>query len=154
MAQTNPYRRRLTTTSADDYARALDAEPNLRAVDRLVTALCAFVRPSDVMCSDCLYGRTVDPLVTPLVGWERGAGVRVARDPEPDAPRLRVFTIAELDARVMPRGSRPPATTDTERWMRTADAYDAVRDTLLARLWDADPGNGHGVGRATRRQTT
>ena len=44
-------------------------------------------------------------------------------------------------------GSREAPTTDTEKWLRTSEAWDAFTRPLLARLWDADPGNGHGIGR-------
>lgn len=44
---------------------------------------------------------------------------------------------------------RPRSDAD-EAWLRSSQAYDAVADAVLAILWTADPGNGHGfsLGRA------
>src|SRR4051794_37154429 len=63
----NPYRKRLGPTTEANYRRALAAEPQLRAVDHLVTTMCTFVRPSDSLCHGCAWKRMVKPLVTRLV---------------------------------------------------------------------------------------
>jgi hypothetical protein len=65
------------------------------------------------------------------------------------------MTVAQLmDEHDEAVSRRPLADTDTERWMREQEAYDAVTNTLLARLWDADPGTGCGIGRAKRRDAS
>ena len=61
------------TTTTTDYQRALNAEPALQPVVDLVDALCALVRPSDRLCSGCVWERIVKPMVRPLIGWERAA---------------------------------------------------------------------------------
>jgi hypothetical protein len=119
-------------------------------MDRLVTTLCEFVRPSDFLRHGCLWERMVKPLVRPLVGYERGFFPKVAADPPASGESgWRFLNRAELLA----HDSRPrvPATTDTEQWMRTSEAWDAVTRVLLARMWDADPANGCGIGRAPAR---
>jgi hypothetical protein len=134
-----------TTTFTTGFQRALDAEPRLRPMVRLVDALCALVRPTDRMCSGCVWESIVKPLVVPLVGWGGGYMPEQATD-NPRALRECVFTrsdLAALEAR------RIPATTDTEAWLRTSQAYDAFTDEPLARLKAADPANDHGIGRCT-----
>lgn len=42
---------------------------------------------------------------------------------------------------------------ETEPWLRTSEAFDVVTDRWLAMLDDADPGNGHGMGRGTDEGT-
>jgi hypothetical protein len=92
------------------------------------------------MCYGCVWESIVKPLVLPLVGWERGYPPRAARDPDPDRS-LKVISGADLLADYEQRQkTRVPATTDTERWLRTPEAHDAVTDTLLERLERADPG--------------
>lgn len=103
-----------TATTADQFERALTAEPTLRAIDRLVDTLCALVRPTDILCYGCVWEQIVKPLTVPLVGWCRPGR----------------------------------ATTDTEKWMRTSEAFDVVTDKWIDRLEKADPGNGHGLGTA------
>jgi hypothetical protein len=104
----------MTTTHAPSrsYDRALEAEPGLRALDALVDALCALVRPSDALCHGCVWERIVKPLALPLVGWARRNG---------------------------------SATDDSDRWLRSSEAYDTITNVWLARLQQADPANGHGI---------
>ena len=122
------------------YERALAAEPSLRPIVAVVDALCAFVRPDDRMCAGCVWGRIVKPLTTPLIGWSRGYPPEDAPDVRPDSwePVNLEAVLAKLD-------QRPEPTTDTERWMRSSEAFDAFTDVLLAKLDAADPANGHGV---------
>jgi hypothetical protein len=134
------------TTISPDYQRALAAEPRLRPVEALVDALCTLRRPTDRLCAGCVWEQIVKPLVSPYLGWGRAYAPRPARDPDPTATgerllKVRTGLMAEMEER------RLPATTDTERWLRTSEAYDAVTDVLLARLDAADPANGHGIGR-------
>src|SRR4051794_41812555 len=123
----NPYRKRLGPTTEANYRRALAAEPQLRAVDHLVTTMCTFVRPSDSLCHGCAWKRMVKPLVTRLVGWERGMAY-TAHDPDPDdGATLKVVNLGALmDEHDQAAAHRPPADTDTERWMRGQEAYNAV----------------------------
>lgn len=105
------------TTTTDLYARALDAEPHLRAAECLVDLLCTLVRPDDRMCAGCVWEQILKPLVVPLVGWGRREGY------------------------------------ESEPWLRTSEAFDVVTDRWLARLDEADPANGHGMGRGTDEGT-
>lgn len=138
-----------TPPAADAYARTLDAEPALRAVDRLVDALCALVRPTDALCHACVWDEIVKPLVTPLVGWERGVVPQAPDEHQgaaDDGARFRCLADMPEPAPV------PEPETETERWLRSAEAFDAVTDVWLARLEAADPGNGHGIGRIRSTQ--
>jgi hypothetical protein len=134
------------------YERALQAEPDLAAVVRVVDALCALVRPSDLLCHGCVWETIVKPLVSPLVGWRRGYPPEVAADPDSDKPSgFRMITGGEmLDAYRAHEATRVSATTDTEKWLRTSEAFDAFTNVLLDRLERADPANGHGIGRCPR----
>ncbi len=144
---------RVTDTAGFD--RALAADRRLEPIVRLVDALCALAGPEHAMCAGCVWEGIVKPLVSPLVGWERGYIEDEAKDPEPDpaddeakarAFRSRLRSAAEILAE--PEQPRIPATTDTERWLRSPMAYDAVTNVLMGRLNEADPANGHGIGRA------
>jgi hypothetical protein len=149
-----------TATTQVGFDRALAAERRLEPIVRLVDAFCALVGPEHAMCSGCIWDTILKPLVVPLVGWERGYIEDEAKDPEPEPEpaddveaaalalskfKSRLRTAAEIMAE--PEQPRVPATTDTERWMRSMEAYDAFTDVVLARLHEADPGNGHGIGR-------
>lgn len=149
-----------TVTAKAGFDRALAADRRLEPIVRLVDALCALVGPEDEMCAGCVWEGIVKPLVTPLVGWERGYIEEEAKDPDPEPEpaddeeaaaralfnfKSRLRTAAEIMAE--PEQSRTPATTDTERWLRSPMAYDAVTNVLLDRLNEADPANGHGIGR-------
>jgi hypothetical protein len=123
------------------YRRALAAEPRLVAIERLVDLLADLVRPSDRLCSGCAWERIVKPMARPWVGYERGVIPEQAPDVRPPA---RVMTLTELLAA---EASRTDATTDTERWLRTSEAWDAVTRPWIDRLHDADPANGCGMGR-------
>lgn len=129
----------------DEYERALAAEPGLRAIVTAVDALCALVRPSDTLCHGCVWDAIVKPLATPLIGWERGYPPKTAKDPSPDRG-WRITSGADLMAEWKEAEKhRIPATTDTEKWLRTSEAWDAFTTVLLDRLETADPGNGHGI---------
>lgn len=136
----------VTATDHAAMARAIDAEPDLAAVDAVVDTLCARVRPEDRLCAGCAWENIVKPLASPLIGWERGV-------PRPDALDADANLADQLRARMTTGdkfifGNRPPEpTTDTERWLRSSEAWDAVTKVWLARLDAADPGNDHGTGR-------
>jgi len=121
------------------YSRALAAEPGLKAVESLVDALCRLVRPEDTFCAGCAWERIVKPLLVPLVGWGREALLEQAADPSGED-----VTAEWIGPQ---REVAPPATTETEKWLRSSAAYDAVTDAWIAQLEKADPGNGHGIAR-------
>lgn len=126
------------------YRRALDAEPQLQPAVRVVDALCALVRADDYLCHACVWESIVKPLVDPWVGWDRGYLPQQASD----APRDTWEPINLTDYLKHTRDDRKlPADTDTERWLRTSEAFDAFTGVLIDRLYAADPGNGHGIGR-------
>lgn len=139
----------MTTARQPDLDRATNAEPRLQAIVNIVTALTTLVRPTDTMCGGCVWDEIVKPLVLPLIGWERGYPPKAAPDPGNFAWVLvsggdwaREFAEAEK--------TRTPATTDTEKWLRTSEAWDGFCGELIRRLNDADPGNGHGIHQASK----
>ncbi|MFI1726902.1 hypothetical protein [Streptomyces sp. NPDC020489] len=134
-------------TTHTDFERALAAEPRLRAITNIVTALTTLVRPDDTMCGSCVWEDIVKPLAIPLIGWERGYPLKAAHDPGTLGWQLisgsdwaRQFEEVEK--------TRTPASTATEEWLRTCEAWDAFCGELIRRLNDADPANGHGVCKA------
>lgn len=134
--------------SPDPFRRALDAEPMLRAIDAMVDALVALApsrRSGQPMCAGCIWDLIVKPLASPWVGWERGFHPDVAEDPRPDEDPLSLRIMSAADWTLPPRTD---ATTDTERWLRTSEAFDLVTDEWLRRLDAADPANGHGFPKA------
>ncbi|MEU5097597.1 hypothetical protein [Streptomyces sp. NPDC020996] len=132
------------------YERAVAADPRLRALADLVTALCQFVRPADTMCGGCAWENLVKPLATPLIGWERGYRPEPAKDPTPDGG-WRLYTSRDLTAALeAAERERTPASTATEQWLRTSQAWDAYCGELIRRLNDADPAHGHGICRYGR----
>lgn len=111
----NPYREHLPPTAEDDYARALAAEPALRAVDNLVATLCELLPSSDEFEHGSPWDEGLQPVVAALVGPDR--------------------YIPPVD----------PADEATEEWLCWQPTLTAVASTLLARLYDADPVNGCGL---------
>jgi hypothetical protein len=130
----------------DNYRRALDAEPRLQPIERIVDVLCSIVRPNDQMCAGCVWELIVKPLTSNLVGWGRGYPTKQAKDPTPDAPPFEVLAASDILKRTK---SRPTPESETEAWMRTTEAWDAVTNTWLTKLDKADPANGHGIGRTS-----
>ncbi|MFD6973554.1 hypothetical protein [Streptomyces sp. NPDC059949] len=134
-----------TTARQTDLDRATRAEPRLQAVINIVTALTALVRPTDTMCGGCVWDEIIKPLALPLIGWERGYQPAEAEDPDPDR-MWRLINASDWAAGWQDaEKARTPATTDTEKWLRTSEAWDSVCGELIRRLNDADPANGHGV---------
>jgi hypothetical protein len=137
-------------------ARALSADPAIAALDLAIAGLCVSAREADgPFCAGCAWTRIIKPLALPLVGWERGRSAIEARDPGPswakvdltpylNRPSLqdRVLTWDQLAALEPPRS---PATTETEQWLRSQEAWDVVTRAWMARLHEADPGLGHGL---------
>ncbi len=141
-------------TQLANYQRALDAEPRLRRVVALADALCALVRRTDRMCYGCVWDGIVKPLASPLIGWGRGYSPKAASDPEPVVNGARQFRPVSLTELLKEEGARVPATTDTEKWLRTSEAWDAFTGVILPRLKRADPDHGHGIGRKEGRDGT
>lgn len=142
----------MSAPAVDAFARAVAADPRLRALDALVDALCTLVRSGDVMCSGCVWEEIVKPLASDAIGWERGYRPEHADD----APRTlasRMMTFSQLQASVDARKPQP-ATSETEKWLRTSDAWDAVTDMWIRRLQVADPANGHGIARGRPKDAT
>lgn len=120
------------------YDDALKLEPRLTAVERMVDTVCLYVRPTDEFCHACYWESVLKPIVTDLVGWGRGYPPEQA-DPNPRS------SWAPIDLADLPDPT--PAENDAEKWLRSSEAFDLVTDELLRRLYDADPGNGHGFRR-------
>ena len=112
------------------YNRAVTAEPDLRAVEKVIRAIATLnVTPGTA------YDSLIRPLTSPLVGWERGThhhAIDPADDPRIDSATgvRRVTMIRATDIPVHVRTSSEPA-TDEEKWLRTPEAYDAVTDVWL-----------------------
>lgn len=123
------------------YTRALHAEPRLEPVVRVVDALVALVRPTDTLCYACTWETIISPLVYPWIGWARGDLPETA----PDTPR-DTWAPIDLTSYLDGEDRKVPADTDTERWLRTSDAFDAFTRALIDRLYAADPAHGHGIG--------
>lgn len=136
----------MTNTTETAYKRALAAEPRLNAIVTTVSALCELARADDTMCAGCIWDSIVKPLTTPLIGWSRGYPPKEAADPDPNDHGWRLISGADWFAEFEETAKhRTPATTDTEQWLRTSEAWDAFTSELLHRLNEADPGNGHGI---------
>lgn len=114
------------------YDRALAAEPQLRAVERLVGQLCEQARPGDYERYGLVWGWIVKALVFPLVGHERGLIPRQVGD----APSGRLLSGTEFMDLAAPEHYTTP-TSETETWMRGAEAFDAVMMELQRRLAEA-----------------
>lgn len=120
------------------YQRAIDADRRLRALANLVELIGA-MHPEDrggYLCRRCVWERDVLPLLTPLVGLERGINPQAAG---------RQKTLEESLASLQ---DRPPARHDLEAWLRTQDAYDAFSARLRELLdpdneWDTYHGGGN-----------
>jgi hypothetical protein len=128
------------------YERVLRVEPRLKAVVRVVDALIQFVRPTDELCHGCVWEVMVKPLTSPLIGWGRGYPPRQAKDPDPAETWPRFYRAADLMREGDPR---IPATAETEKWLRSSEAWDAFTDVLIGRLYEADPANGCDIKRVT-----
>ncbi|WP_068154407.1 hypothetical protein [Rhodococcus phenolicus] len=135
-------------TTTDLYERALAAEPRLRALDLAVRTMAALVRPGDMMCPGCVWEQVIKPLARPLIGNERGTVPANAKDPADSWDPVNLADLlGTLDEA---RERRVPADTETERWLRTDEAYDAVTDTWLHLIEQAGQADGHGIGPAGR----
>jgi hypothetical protein len=88
------------------YKLALAAEPHLRAIADTVEAVTVSAARERSFCDGCFWERTLKGQVLPLVGWERGYLSRQARHPDPE----------------------------TERWLRSREAWEAVTERWLERL--------------------
>jgi hypothetical protein len=76
------------------YERALKAEPRLKSVVRVVSALTEFVRPTDELCYGCTWETMIKPLISPLIGWGRGYPPKSAKDPRPEGVSWEIVNLA------------------------------------------------------------
>ncbi len=133
------------TTAVTDllFERAARADSNIRAFDRIIRILAA-TAPSEESgqpwCSNCAWSAFVKPMARLLVGPDRGHHTD-AEDPS-DAPMRPVDLAALLAERDEP--DREPS-TQTERWLRSHEVWEAVTNRWLKLLDDADPANGCGL---------
>jgi hypothetical protein len=77
----------------------------------------------------------------------RGWAPKSADDPDPDGSRMRVISGSDWHEEFKKRCIS--AETETEKWLRTSEAWDAFTQVLIDRLEEYDPANGCRVGRAT-----
>lgn len=140
-----PDKPELSTEAAAAFERVLSAEPELRAAVDIVEVLRQLVRPTDRLCHGCLWESIIKPMVRPYLGYGRGYPPKSAKDPNPDRA-WEIISAAEMWAR---GDTGLPAETETEKWLRTSEVWDAFTDVLMTRLYEYDPANGCRVGRAT-----
>lgn len=118
----------VSAEAQEAYERALAAEPQLEAVVGVVEALLLI---DDKKADELDLWGIIKPLIVPWLGYGRGTVPVNAQDgPVSADPAYKSF--GELAEANLPRSV--PATTETEKWLRSADAYDAFTDVLLARL--------------------
>jgi len=110
------------------YERALTAEPQLEAVVKVVDALLLI---DDDKSDELDHWGIIKPLIVPWLGYQRGTVPLNAPD-APTSSTPKVKSVGELARTNLPRPV--PATTETEKWLRSEEAYDAFTDVLLARL--------------------
>lgn len=86
------------------------------------------------------------PLTIPFIGNMRGIGTEPSPNPtQPDlnqAERIEHLVASMTDLSEHAAGLekyRLPATTATEEWMRTSEAWDAVTTVWIHKMQEADP---------------
>jgi hypothetical protein len=130
-------------TSIDDQAAfhlALTAEPRLQAIDKVVRALATLAPTDQPMCADCVWTTVLRPLVRPWLGWGRGRTPEQAADESGQSSR-----VVDLKTFLDEPDTRPEPASETERWLRDSQAWDAVTSRWREVLERADPGLGHGI---------
>lgn len=118
----------VSATTQAAYERALTAEPQLEAVVKVVDALLLI---DDEKGDGLDHWGIIKPLIVPWLGYQRGT-VPVNAQDAPTSATPKVKSVGELARTNLPRPV--PATTETEKWLRSEEAYDAFTDVLLARL--------------------
>ncbi|MEV8112325.1 hypothetical protein [Pseudarthrobacter oxydans] len=125
---------------SEHYRLALEAEPALAAVEAVVDLICDKGLPSQKAWSSI-----VKPLALPFIGNMRGIGADSATNPRrPDLnPTERmehlIGSMTDLGEHVAKLEKyRLPATTATEEWMRTSEAWDAVTTVWIQKMKKAD----------------
>ena len=118
----------------DLHERALRAEPKLRIIETLVNTLCALApskRSGKPMCAGCVWTKTIKPLTTPLVGYNR-AWPLTLRDKDDYQTGLVFTPMSDIKLR-----GAPPAGTEIEKWLRTSPSLCAQQRgcTALTRRW-------------------
>lgn len=137
----------MTVTTLDPVRRAIIADHHIRALDRAIRTIAALAPNPDAevhdpdagipLCHGCLWSGVVKPLAKLLLGPARGELAEAA-------DRADIPKPVDLAA-LFDEPERPEAATETERWLRSGEAYDQVTDVWLALLRDADPANGCGL---------
>lgn len=130
----------MPATTTDPVRRAVAADHHIRALDRAIRTIAALAPAEGAdtpMCHGCLWSGVVKPLSKLLLGSARG---------ELDEARDRVGIPDPVDlAALLAEPGRELASTETERWLRSDEAYDQVTDVWLDLLREADPANGCGL---------
>lgn len=126
---------------SEHYRLALEAEPALVAVEAVVDLICDRGLPSQKAWSS-----VVKPLALPFIGTMRGIGADGARNPKrPDLnPKERMEHLLGSMTDLTEHAERLekyrlPATTATEEWMRSSEAWDAVTKVWIRKMQEADP---------------
>ncbi len=130
----------MTVTTLDPVRRAVAADHQIRALDRTIRLIAALAPSPDSgieMCHGCLWSGIVKPLAQLLLGPDRG----IVDEAEDNAHIGRFVDIAAF----LNEPDRPPASTETERWLRSDEAYHALTNEWLRLLHAADPANGCGL---------
>lgn len=133
----------MTVTTLDPIRRAIAADHQIRALDRTVRLIAALAPSPDSdteMCHGCLWSGIVKPLAQLLLGPDRGI-VDEAEDRTTDGWIDLASVFDELD--------REPPSTETERWLRSDEAWNAVTGEWVRLLYAADPANGCGLPHGT-----
>lgn len=125
----------------DPFEKALTIVPELRAINNMVRVFVALAPKNQPMCTDCIWGTILKPMVYPLLGWGRGLAPESAEDMS-----FSLMFTGEDFANI--KDKHTEATTKTERWLRSSDAYDLVTDRWLEMLTKVDPGLGCGYPRS------
>lgn len=126
---------------SEHYRLALEAEPALVAIEAVVDLICDRGLPSQMAWSSI-----VKTLTIPYIGNMRGIGADGATNPKrPDlnqAERMEhlLGSMTDLSEHVASLEKyRLPATSATEEWMRTSEAWDAVTKVWIRKMQEADP---------------
>jgi hypothetical protein len=124
----------------EHYRLALETEPALMAIETVVDLICEKGLPSQRVWSS-----VIKPLTLPFIGTMRGIGIDSAKNPtRPDLTQDQLVdhvlgSIENLSEKFKRLEKyRLPATTATEEWMRTSEAWDAVTRVWFQKIDEAD----------------
>lgn len=130
---------------SEHYRLALEAEPALVAIEAVVALICA-----KGLRAQKAWVSIVKPLTRPFLGTMRGIGAEAASNPtRPDLSadeRLEHMfdDVVDLGEHIKHlERYRLPASTATEEWMRTREAWDAVTRVWIERMQAAAAAHGN-----------